>query len=83
VEDMAYRKAAVGIPENCPRTSRTSRFGADVKKRTSWLLYFLLCKGYCGRVGHGTSRGSEGFSLLCNDRLNRSAYRAGDPKRKG
>jgi len=49
------------------------------------------CKGYCGqarrRAGcgaeRGTSRGSEGFSLLCNDRLNRSAYLAGDPKRKG
>jgi len=46
-----------------------------------------FCKGYCGRarrrVERGTSRGSEGFSLLCNDRLNRSAYLAGDPKRKG
>ena len=49
------------------------------------------CKGYCGRARHGagcgaehgTSRGSEVFSLLCNDRLNRSAYLAGDPKRKG
>jgi len=49
------------------------------------------CKGYCGRarrrVGcgaeRGTSRGSEVFSLLCNNRLNRSAYLGGDPKRKG
>jgi len=45
------------------------------------------CKGYCSRARRGaergTSRGSEGFSLLCNDRLNRSAYLAGDPKRKG
>jgi len=49
-----------------------------------------MCKGYCGRARRGagcgaergTSRGSEGFSL-CNDRLNRSAYLAGDPKRKG
>jgi len=47
----------------------------------------FYCKGYCGRARRGaergSSRGSEGFSLLCNDRLNRSAYLAGDPKRKG
>jgi len=51
----------------------------------------FYCKGYCGRarrragcrVERGTSRGSEEFSLLCNDRLNKSAYLAGDPKRKG
>ena len=36
----------------------------------------------CG-AERGTSRGSEVFSLLYNDRLNRSAYLAGDPKRKG
>ena len=35
------------------------------------------------RAEHGTSRGSEEFSLLYNDRLNKSAYLAGDPKRKG
>ena len=47
----------------------------------------FYCKGYCGRARRGaergTSRGSEVFSLLCNNRLNRSAYLAGDPKRKG
>jgi len=51
----------------------------------------FYCKGYCGWARHGagcgaergTSRGSEGFSLLCNDKLNKSAYLAGDPKRKG
>jgi len=51
----------------------------------------FYCKGYCSRarrgagcgVERGTSRGSEGFSLLYNDRLNKSAYLAGDPKRKG
>jgi len=54
-------------------------------------FWYRTCKGYCGRarrragcrVERGTSRGSEVFSLLCNDRLNRSAYLAGDPKRKG
>jgi len=39
--EIAYRKAAVGIPGNGPRTSRTSRFGVDIKKRASWFLYFL------------------------------------------
>ena len=56
---------------------------------TTWnqLVPLGICKGYCRRAGRGaecgTSRGSKGFSLLCNDRLNKSAYLAGDPKRKG
>ncbi len=58
----------MGLPK------RPSRVRYCFRNRLSGGTLFC-CKGNCGRAGRGaergTSRGSEGFSLLCNDKLNK------------